>query len=216
MENMAGVSELQELLWTFIQALRARVMDAQHAGIVLGQHGRLDRFFDAALPSLVDVLQREGLYNKDSEMVTHVTSQALQEVSVLWFSVALSKNMNADFELSVSLSHAQSFGYHLESTFTKEPSKTIELAKLLSRAFFVHKAHFKIQRSLAASAISEFHQDEISWCLTKMTGFLKQESASKVKKLKDRFRAKAAAALTYLKVLVVLLPGVEGRDALRM
>lgn len=103
MENMAGVSELQELLWTFIQALRARVMDAQHAGIVLGQHGRLDRFFDAALPSLVDVLQREGLYNKDSEMVTHVTSQALQEVSVLWFSVALSKNMNADFELFLSL-----------------------------------------------------------------------------------------------------------------
>ena len=61
--------------------MRARVIDAQHAGVMLSQYGRLDQSFDAAMPSLVEVLQEEGLYNNDSEMVTHVVAQALQQVS---------------------------------------------------------------------------------------------------------------------------------------
>jgi hypothetical protein len=52
--------------------------------------------------------------------------------------------------------------------------------------------------------------------LTKTSGFLRQEKASKVKKLKDRFRGKAAGAIRYFGVLGILLPGVEGREALKM
>jgi hypothetical protein len=56
----------------------------------------------------------------------------------------------------------------------------------------------------------------LSWALTKTSGFLRQEKASKVKKLKDRFRGKAAGAIRYFGVLGILLPGVEGREALKM
>jgi len=105
---------------------------------------------------------------------------------------------------------------YLETACDDKPLKTIELARLLSRAFFTHKAHFKIQRQLNASAISDFHQDGVSWGLTKLSGFLRQEKTSKVKKLKDRFRAKAAGAARYFDVLSLLLPGVEGREALRV
>jgi hypothetical protein len=62
--------------------MRARVVDAQHAGVMLSQYGRLDNSFDQAMPSLVEILQEEGLYNKDSEMVTHVAAQALQQVGI--------------------------------------------------------------------------------------------------------------------------------------
>lgn len=80
-ETLVGSAQLQDLLWSFIHGMRARVVDAQHAGVMLSQYGRLDQSFDAAMPSLVEVLQEEGLYNKDSEMVTHVAAQALQQVS---------------------------------------------------------------------------------------------------------------------------------------
>lgn len=79
---MIGTAELQDLLWSFIHAMRSRVVDPQHAGVMLSQYGRLDGSFDAAMPSLVEILQEEGLYNKDSEMVIHVTAQALQQVGV--------------------------------------------------------------------------------------------------------------------------------------
>jgi cohesin complex subunit SA-1/2 len=77
---MIGIAQLQDLLWSFIHAMRSRVMDAQHAGVMLSQYGRLDGSFDAAMPSLVEILQEEGMYNKDSDMVTHVAAQALQQV----------------------------------------------------------------------------------------------------------------------------------------
>jgi hypothetical protein len=80
-EALKGLVELQDLLWVFIHAMRCRVIDAQHSGIVLSQYGRIDQAFDAALPSLVEILQEEGLYNKDSDMVTTVVGKALQEVS---------------------------------------------------------------------------------------------------------------------------------------
>jgi len=104
----------------------------------------------------------------------------------------------------------------LESPCDELPIDTTELARLLSRAFFTHKAAFKVQRQLDASAISEFHQDGLSWALTKTSGFLRQEKASTVKKLKERFRGKAAGAIRYFGVLGILLPGVEGREALKM
>jgi hypothetical protein len=81
-ETLVGSAQLQDLLWSFIHAMRARVVDAQHAGLMLSQYGRLDNSFDQAMPSLVEVLQEEGLYNKDSEMVTHVAAQALQQVRI--------------------------------------------------------------------------------------------------------------------------------------
>jgi len=81
-ETLVGSAQLQDLLWSFIHAMRARVVDAQHAGVMLSQYGRLDNSFDQAMPSLVEVLQEEGLYNKDSEMVTHVAAQALQQVRI--------------------------------------------------------------------------------------------------------------------------------------
>jgi hypothetical protein len=111
---------------------------------------------------------------------------------------------------------SQSFEVYLDSSCEGLPVHTVDLARLLSRAFFTHKAAFKVQRQLDVSAIGDFHQDGLTWALTKTSGFMRQEKASKVKKLKERFRGKAAGAIRYFGILGILLPGVEGREALKM
>jgi hypothetical protein len=57
-------------------------MESQHAGILLKEYGRLDGAFDASLQIVVEILQDEGIYNEDGDMVSKVIGQALQEVSL--------------------------------------------------------------------------------------------------------------------------------------
>lgn len=63
--------------------MRAGVLEAQHAGVLLREYGRLDKAFDAGLQVVVEILQDEGIYNQDGEMVANVIGTALQEVSRL-------------------------------------------------------------------------------------------------------------------------------------
>lgn len=57
-------------------------MESQHAGVLLKEYGRLDGAFDASLQIVVEILQDEGIYNEDGDMVSKVIGQALQEVSL--------------------------------------------------------------------------------------------------------------------------------------
>jgi hypothetical protein len=88
------------------------------------------------------------------------------------------------------------------------------LAKLASRAFFVHKAHFKVQRQLDVAAISEFHEDGMRWSLSKAAGYFKQEKANKIRNLKEKFKARATGAIAYFRVLSLMVPGLDAREAI--
>jgi cohesin complex subunit SA-1/2 len=79
--SIAYTAEFQTLIWSFISAMRAGVLEAQHAGVLLKEYGRLDKAFDAGLQVVVEILQDEGIYNQDGEMVANVIGTALQEVS---------------------------------------------------------------------------------------------------------------------------------------
>lgn len=80
--SIAYIAEFQTLIWSFISAMRAGVLESQHAGVLLKEYGRLDKAFDASLHVVAEILQDEGIYNHDGEMVSKVIGQALQEVSI--------------------------------------------------------------------------------------------------------------------------------------
>lgn len=184
--------------------MRAGVMESQHAGVLLKEYGRLDGAFDASLQIVVEILQDEGIYNEDGDMVSKVIGQALQEVSTY------------SCTLRCTLTPSQSFEYHLDINGNADPTTTLGLAKLVSSAFFVHKSHFRLERKLAASNVIDFHEDGIAWCVRKYAALARSQNAVKDKTTKDRLKKRAAACLAYFKVLSVLTPALAGRDALRV
>jgi cohesin complex subunit SA-1/2 len=72
--------EMNSIVSTFIRAIRARVINVRHVGIVLAHYGRLDATFDTCAKTIVDVLREEGMLNSKGEVVVSVGLQAIREV----------------------------------------------------------------------------------------------------------------------------------------
>ncbi|GHJ88769.1 hypothetical protein NliqN6_5171 [Naganishia liquefaciens] len=186
--SIAYTAEFQTLIWSYISAMRAGVLESLHAGILLKEYGRLDKAFDAGLQVVIEILQDEGIYNGDGETVVKVIGKALEE----------------------------SFDYHLDADSNPEPTTTLGLAKLVTPAFFIHKSHFRIERKLAADNVVDFHEDGIAFCLKKYAALARSEKNVKDKTTKDRLKKREQACLSYFKVLAVLVPALTGRDALKV
>lgn len=70
------------LLWTYVAALKAGVVDAQHAAVLLNNYGLVDKTFDQAIPMAVELLAMEAEQNDEVELLVSVVCHALQRVSL--------------------------------------------------------------------------------------------------------------------------------------
>lgn len=73
--------EFYALLWTYVAALKAGVVEAQHVGVLLNNFGLVDKTFDQAIPMAVELLAAEAEHEGEIELMVNVVCQALQHVS---------------------------------------------------------------------------------------------------------------------------------------
>ncbi|WWC72404.1 uncharacterized protein I206_106366 [Kwoniella pini CBS 10737] len=176
-----------QLTSVLVAAIRKGVLEVEHAKEPLAHFGRLGSTYDAIVKKLVDALRDEGIYNKESETVQHVAGSALQ----------------------------QSFNLFLDSD-SQDPVAPIALARLLSTAFTIHGNHFAILRQLHPSDVCDFHLEALDYIAKRVGNYVKQEVASKNKEQKSRLQQKRFVALSFFKVLILLLQPVTSSDALKI
>lgn len=70
-----------QLVAVFVGAIRCGVLDSEHTKEPLAHCGRFGATYDAIARKLVDVLRDEGIYNRESDTVVAVSTDALQAVS---------------------------------------------------------------------------------------------------------------------------------------
>jgi cohesin complex subunit SA-1/2 len=71
-----------QLVAVFVGAIRCGVLDTDHAKEPLAHCGRFGATYDAIARKLVDVLRDEGIYNRESDTVVAVSTEALSAVSL--------------------------------------------------------------------------------------------------------------------------------------
>ncbi|WWC65419.1 uncharacterized protein I303_108037 [Kwoniella dejecticola CBS 10117] len=176
-----------QLTSIMVAAIRKGVLEIEHAKEPLAHFGRLGPTYDAIVKKLVDALRDEGIYNKESETVQHVAGSALQ----------------------------QSFDLFLDSD-SQDPVAPIALARLISTAFTIHGNHFAVLRQLHPSDVCDFHLEALDYIARRVSNYVKQEVATKSKEQKSRLQSKRFAALSFFKVLILLLQPIAAQDAVKI
>ena len=108
----------------------------------------------------------------------------------------------------------QSFNIFLDSRQT-EPTATLALGKVVTGAFIIHGNHFKVLQRIDPQCLTDFHIDAVEWVAKIIARGIRAEKAAQGGHKALAHKA-WCNALSYFKVLVPLLNGVEGRAALRM
>ncbi len=92
----------------------------------------------------------------------------------------------------------------------------MSLAKVIASAFIVHGTHFSVLKQIHPSDVYDFHITALDYIARKILGFVKQEKSTKSKDSKARAMKKRFQALSFFRVLLLLLGPVTGKDALRI
>jgi len=90
------------------------------------------------------------------------------------------------------------------------------LAKAIASAFIIHGIHFSVLRQIHPNDVHDFHITSIDYIARKVSAYVKQEKATKVKDAKTRAMQKRFQALSFFRVLLLLLGPITGKDALRI
>ncbi|WWC92113.1 uncharacterized protein L201_007067 [Kwoniella dendrophila CBS 6074] len=176
-----------QLTSILVAAIRKGVLEVEHAKEPLAHFGRFGLTYDAIVRKLVDALRDEGIYNKESETVQHVAGSALQ----------------------------QSFNLFLDSD-SQDPGAPIALARLLSSAFTIHGNHFTVLQQLHPSDVCDFHLEGLDYIARKVGNIVKQEVGTKNREQKSRLQIKRFTALSFFKVLILLLQPITAKDAIKI
>lgn len=179
------------------------MLDTDHAKEPLAHCGRFGATYDAIARKLVDVLRDEGIYNRESDTVVAVATEALQAVSFT----------RSDLNGSVRINTFQSFNVFLD-TSDHEPAAPLVLTKILASTFTIHGNHFAVLKHLHPNDAEQFHTDSIISIFRKVATYAKQERMAKSADVKARYAKKRAQCLTIFKCLILLLGPVNGRGAL--
>lgn len=68
------------VIFAFLRALHAEVINSMHGQVLLAQHGRLGPAFNACSKGIVDILRVEGINHQNGELVATVVVQSLTKV----------------------------------------------------------------------------------------------------------------------------------------
>lgn len=192
----------------FITALRSGVLDAQHSATFLSHFGYLGSSYDLCLRDLPWILQDEGIYNNEADMVQSVVAQALQDVSAEVTSPSLGlADVIASQSFTTYLDDMDAYG---------DPAQTYQLAKMLQPAFAVNGRQFRIARKMSPHSVCDFHTSSVTWIVGKIAQYMQTEKSSKDKRVKERSKRKTVACMAYFKVLHMLTTALIGRDALKV
>ncbi|EIW69874.1 hypothetical protein TREMEDRAFT_68341 [Tremella mesenterica DSM 1558] len=171
----------------FVGAIRCGVLDVEHAKEPLAYFGQFGQTYDAVVRKLVDVLKDEGIYNRESDTVQHVSASALQS----------------------------SFSNFLETEST-EPTATISLARLLASAFIIYGTHFSVLRQIHPNDIYDLHLSLLSYVQRRLISYISSERSTKSREAKQRFQQNRHQALTFFKPLILLITPVTPQDAVKL
>jgi cohesin complex subunit SA-1/2 len=65
----------------FLRGVHAGIISARHSAVLLAYYGRLGNQFDHCVTTLVTVLREEGMFKQHGEVVVHVATEAIRQVS---------------------------------------------------------------------------------------------------------------------------------------
>lgn len=74
-----------DVISTFLRAIRVGAIHIHHGAVVLAHYGRLEVSFDTCSKAIVDVLREESVMNDSPEVIVTTVTQALQEVSYIFY-----------------------------------------------------------------------------------------------------------------------------------
>jgi cohesin complex subunit SA-1/2 len=183
-----------DVISTFLRAIRVGAIHIHHGAVVLAHYGRLEVSFDTCSKAIVDVLREESVMNDNPDVIVTTVTQALQEVSYLFFWIFGNRS-----QFSI-----QSYTLVFDG-LVRDDSNSVLLAKLLSTCFIVRGSQLSILRRLDNQYIVEVHTNLISWIGKRIATY---ENNKNKKSLKT--------AIGFFRVLMPLLGAVQNRDALKM
>jgi cohesin complex subunit SA-1/2 len=74
-----------DVISTFLRAIRVGAIHIHHGAVVLAHYGRLEVSFDTCSKAIVDVLREESIMNDSPDVIVTTVTQALQEVSYIFY-----------------------------------------------------------------------------------------------------------------------------------
>jgi len=78
-----------DVISTFLRAIRAGAIHAQHGSIVLAHYGRLEVAFDTCSKVIVDVLREDTIMKENPHLIVSTITQAVQEVKTFHLNIDL-------------------------------------------------------------------------------------------------------------------------------